>query len=979
MDNGVEVLGVATLVSTEQRITKPSDIERLSEKVAAATGKGIDEVLPVMHSLFDGTFKQLFNKAEAEVSRSNTRRNAENSAKLIDIASSGRRAGAYSNPLRGGGESAGGILGDGGLDQGTFPFSIGRSTVTPTPETQTFPGAEGSPSVIGPAAFSIGAYHGTPHKVDKFSTDKIGTGEGAQAFGWGLYFAEAKAVAQDYQKALSGGEYVPIESIRKFFTPGNIVPSYSGADRVLSFNESEQGGWSVTVQSVDEKGEAKYGERPRTHFTRPDVKAVKAAGLPTAMDGNLYTVTLDVNEEDLLDWDKPLSEQSEKVKAALGIDESENDALRAKLKELEGQINPETFEESQLQSDIAAIERKLSRWNVNVRDFYEAQAKANRQDKVGMRAISGDNSAKVSMGLLAKGIPGIRYLDGNSRDGGSGSYNYVIFDESKIKITEENGTPMEIGGEGSFSIGSFHKSLLDTIGEEELRLEQPKASYEDKRQLLLDFSKSILEGDAREVAATTEGLAQERDLRGRIGNAAIIRQRLASGLETDLQVRFIGETIGSPEELAVKAQALRNPRFETFYLLATKRRTKRHKGGEGYQILDSMAITSRVPTSAAVFAGGKTIEEGLAEHLAFLQAAKADSYFLIHNHPSGDPSPSRADLRVTLLHSEEMKKHGIRMVHHVVINHSSFATIDEIGVVNGHRIPQYALREAGKEVDPYAWPSRLIDKVNDLGREALSPDQVALIARDIEGDRENPNHILGFITTARGAIASTFTGSAIDILQITKDQLASYTLSQGGAFLMLHAKASSKLEAERMINKFHGMNRDNMLTDMIVDYVDENGRNWYESGMETGLYSATPAFYGLESGVVGERVQEDSGSFSIGGRYATFNLRTDGPTLYYKSATGVLFPDGHEIQTYTAPPELRSDENAGWWGRLLADDGPTDLPAKRATAARVAGTGIIDQISRHAESADQQAPFWEWPEGVSPRMVTFSRILSIIF
>ena len=33
--------------------------------------------------------------------------------------------------------------------------------------------------------------------------------------------------------------------------------------------------------------------------------------------GNLYTVTLDVEPEDLLDWDKPLSEQSEKVKAAL--------------------------------------------------------------------------------------------------------------------------------------------------------------------------------------------------------------------------------------------------------------------------------------------------------------------------------------------------------------------------------------------------------------------------------------------------------------------------------------------------------------------------------------------------------------------------------------------------------------------------------------------------------------------------------------
>ena len=48
------------------------------------------------------------------------------------------------------------------------------------------------------------AYHGTPHRFTKFDISKIGTGEGAQAFGWGLYFAERKQVAQFYREALSG-------------------------------------------------------------------------------------------------------------------------------------------------------------------------------------------------------------------------------------------------------------------------------------------------------------------------------------------------------------------------------------------------------------------------------------------------------------------------------------------------------------------------------------------------------------------------------------------------------------------------------------------------------------------------------------------------------------------------------------------------------------------------------------------------------
>jgi GNAT superfamily N-acetyltransferase len=47
------------------------------------------------------------------------------------------------------------------------------------------------------------AYHGSPHIFDKFSLHKIGTGEGAQAYGWGLYFAGNKEVAEFYRRQLS--------------------------------------------------------------------------------------------------------------------------------------------------------------------------------------------------------------------------------------------------------------------------------------------------------------------------------------------------------------------------------------------------------------------------------------------------------------------------------------------------------------------------------------------------------------------------------------------------------------------------------------------------------------------------------------------------------------------------------------------------------------------------------------------------------
>lgn len=52
--------------------------------------------------------------------------------------------------------------------------------------------------------FALAAYHGTPHEVSGgFSTKRIGTGEGAQVYGWGLYFAENVEVAEEYRKNLS--------------------------------------------------------------------------------------------------------------------------------------------------------------------------------------------------------------------------------------------------------------------------------------------------------------------------------------------------------------------------------------------------------------------------------------------------------------------------------------------------------------------------------------------------------------------------------------------------------------------------------------------------------------------------------------------------------------------------------------------------------------------------------------------------------
>lgn len=50
--------------------------------------------------------------------------------------------------------------------------------------------------------YNQSAYHGTPHSFEQFDLGAIGTGEGAQAHGWGLYFAENKKVAERYRETL---------------------------------------------------------------------------------------------------------------------------------------------------------------------------------------------------------------------------------------------------------------------------------------------------------------------------------------------------------------------------------------------------------------------------------------------------------------------------------------------------------------------------------------------------------------------------------------------------------------------------------------------------------------------------------------------------------------------------------------------------------------------------------------------------------
>jgi len=80
-----------------------------------------------------------------------------------------------------------------------------RQSIGPALETafNMVGGAGAVPAEANTLRSGIKAYHGSPHSFEKFDAAKIGTGEGEQAFGHGLYFSDAEAVAKGYRDKLA--------------------------------------------------------------------------------------------------------------------------------------------------------------------------------------------------------------------------------------------------------------------------------------------------------------------------------------------------------------------------------------------------------------------------------------------------------------------------------------------------------------------------------------------------------------------------------------------------------------------------------------------------------------------------------------------------------------------------------------------------------------------------------------------------------
>lgn len=185
-------------------------------------------------------------------------------------------------------------------------------------------------------------------------------------------------------------------------------------------------------------------------------------------------------------------------------------------------------------------------------------------------------------------------------------------------------------------------------------------------------------GQAPEKAIPSKHSAADklRSIAQQCQAGALLRNELA----TQQRSTLTGKTAITTQDLAAIALIYRDPRFETFRLVFTD---------EAGTITSQLGVTCRMPASTATAVGADqdAFISNACANAARLGATRA---FMLHNHPSGDPTPSKSDIETTRRLAPLLEQH-VRFQGHVVIDTTAFCQITASGQASLHKLPPAAL------------------------------------------------------------------------------------------------------------------------------------------------------------------------------------------------------------------------------------------------------------------------------------------------
>lgn len=418
--------------------------------------------------------------------------------------------------------------------------------------------------------FSISALHASPHSFRKFDTAFMGKGEGAQAYGWGLYFAESPEVNRAYMDRFSQNKEILIREIeayseRKFYSVHSdliytlrqlsvLYPDKVLADGLRQYINTE----SVRVKKRREEAGDDVPNYMAHILKREEEKLkdlqqilnwIHSGGELSAemLSASNYRVELNVDDSVLLDWDRPVPENLRAL-----MQSSPVEAVR----ELAGALSTNrdgtkywTYQDYTGE----AIYKKL------MDDLFMDRPRSEVPDKNGRQKAA-------SLALLDSGIKGIRYADGLSRreEGDEQTYNYVIFDGHDIKITafsdESTGGAWAdyVDGSATFSVRE------DLLGDMKRRMEKTRSDA--VREYWRHVTERV-EKEGRALDALFRGReADTNDVRVKIAEARSIMKVAVSTLPE----RVRGKLAGQEKLLDYLMSALETGRFSATDALTEK-------------------------------------------------------------------------------------------------------------------------------------------------------------------------------------------------------------------------------------------------------------------------------------------------------------------------------------------------------------------------------------------------------------------------
>lgn len=304
------------------------------------------------------------------------------------------------------------------------------------------------------------AFHGSGADFTEFKLEKIGTGEGAQAFGYGLYFTESEDIAKFYRNAVGAGNEVTYkgkkvedldddnasfeENLAHMVGQQNSLKDKKRViENEIARTRKNLSGIEQSIKDFEQNPQAYplklFGleiDMPRAVEIREDFQnrlndalAVEKNidSIETKPRGKVYEVKLAPKPNELIDYDKPFDEQSDFVQKAIfkvldeiDIDDAYNLGIDFFSPPYNGNTDMALRDAKEKMLESFTTVRFLNDWSV-LRGSENSGEKL--LEKHGVKGIK----YKANQGVGARNVPE------------TGTENYVIFDDKMISILKKYG------------------------------------------------------------------------------------------------------------------------------------------------------------------------------------------------------------------------------------------------------------------------------------------------------------------------------------------------------------------------------------------------------------------------------------------------------------------------------------------------------------------------------------------------------------